>query len=125
MDDFEIIKKTPAQKAAERAERELIKKDTEALRHVLHSEKGRWFIMRLFESCHIFSSTFPDSDHTNRMLIHEGERRIALNIERRLVEDMESLSYKAKAEKEYFSFFTNMQKTIKAAEMERNDVNDF
>ena len=55
-------------------------KDTAALDYLLADARGRWFLMRLCERCHIHSTTYPDEDNINRMLVYEGERRIALNI---------------------------------------------
>lgn len=111
---------TPAEKAAERAERKMMQKDREGLEYILSDEKGRWFLMRLFERCHLLASTFPDADHTNRMILHEGERRVALQVEQSII-DIGGLSLKQKAEEEYYDWMKSQQNLIDAAETERKE----
>ena len=107
---------TAAGKAAQRADEAIAKKDAAALNYVLADENGRWFIMRLFEQCHLINTTFPPDDHTNRMLINEGERRVGLNLLERVVADMGALDAKQIAECEYFKFMTEQNMLIEAAE---------
>lgn len=61
-------------------DREQAEKDGRALDYLLSDEDGRWFLMRLFERCHIFSTTYPNEGDINQMMVWEGERRVALNI---------------------------------------------
>ena len=107
---------TPAGKAEQRADEAIAKKDLSALDYVLEDENGRWFIMRLFEQCHLINTTFPADDNTNRFLINEGERRVGLNLLERIVADMGALNAKQIAEREYFKFMTEQNMLIEAAE---------
>lgn len=111
-----INEMTPAEKAAQRADEAMARKDSMSLKYVLADEKGRWFVMRLFEQCHMINTTFPPDDHTNRMLINEGERRVGLNLLERIVGDMGALSAKQVAEREYFKFMNDQNQLIEAAE---------
>ena len=63
------------------------RRDENALRYLLADERGRWFISRMLERCHVFSSTIPDGD-MSRLLVSEGERRVGLE----LYENLRALS---------------------------------
>lgn len=119
--EFDLSIMTPAEKAAARAEQKRAKKDQQALEYLLSDEKGRWFLMRLFERCHMMGSTWPDEDHTNRMIIWEGERRVALGIQSSIVDDLHAVELKTQAEREYYEFMISEQKLIDAAENERKE----
>lgn len=119
----EITRLTPADRARLRAERRKLEKDTHSLKYILDDPRGRWFIMRLFEWCHMLDTTFTNEDHTNRMLVYEGERRVALNIQRCIIDSGE-LSMKVKAELEYYDFQKSMDNLIAAAEIERREQGD-
>lgn len=116
----DIHRQTPAEKARARAEHRKLKKDEIGLHYILADERGRWFLMRLFEQCHMLDTTFPDEDHTNRMLIFEGERRVAVNILDQIARGKE-LDSKLLAEKEYYDFFYEMDRLVAAADIERKE----
>lgn len=57
---------------------EEVRRDEAALRYLLADERGRWFISRMLERCHVFSTTA--NDDMNRMLLMEGERRVGVEL---------------------------------------------
>ena len=59
------------------------RRDEAALRYMLADERGRWFISRMLERCHVFTPTAYDD--INRMLINEGERRVGLELYDRML----------------------------------------
>lgn len=69
----------------------LIMRDEAALRYILASPDGRWFVSRLLQSCHIYSALGvyradgTSVMDTNAMLLQEGERRVGLNIRRNIL----------------------------------------
>lgn len=107
----------------EYAQREQEKKDSESLQYLLENEKGRWFIMRLFDRCHMMSSTYPDTDHTDRMLIAEGERRAALTVKNNIMQlgDDAVLQFQT-AEREYAAWQKRMQDMMESQEGEDKHV---
>ena len=66
-------------------------RDEAALKYVLASPDGRWFISRLLQSCHVFSALGvyrtdgTVAMDTNAMLLQEGERRVGLNVRRNII----------------------------------------
>lgn len=76
----QVLDTLKIQEMQELLDREQAEKDSRALDYMLSDEDGRWFLMRLFERCHIFSTTFPNEGDVNQMMVWEGERRVALNI---------------------------------------------
>ncbi len=105
------------------AQREQEKKDSDALNYLLTDEKGRWFLMRLFDRCHMMSSTYPDTDHTDRMLIAEGERRAALTVKNNIMQlgDDAVLQYQT-GEREYAAWQKRMQGMMDSQEGEEKHV---
>lgn len=107
---------------------EQAEKDKEALTYMLQDKAGRWFLMRLFERCHVFSSTFPDEGNVNTMLVWEGERRVALTIMNNinLLGDAYA-KLKQAAEEEYNSFQSRAAYLMQLAEQnEKGDsTNEF
>ena len=90
-------------------------KDKEALLYMLKEPEGRWFLMRLFERCHLISDApFPE-DNVHRLLIMEGERRVGLHIKNLVTDD---LAAKQQAESEYYAFMNELESLIRAAEKE-------
>ncbi len=95
-------------KRIENLRAEEIRRDKAALRYILSDERGRWFISRMLERCHVFSATA--NDDTNRMLIMEGERRVGVE----LYENLRMLTFidetggcekqRRTAEAEYYRF---------------------
>lgn len=57
---------------------EEMRRDEAALRYLLADARGRWYISRMMERCHVFGTTAHDD--TNRMLIMEGERRVGVEL---------------------------------------------
>ncbi|WP_313994620.1 hypothetical protein [uncultured Selenomonas sp.] len=98
-------------------------KDKAALLYMLKEPEGRWFLMRLFERCHLISDApFPE-DNVHRLLIMEGERRVGLHIKNLVTDDLASLASlaaKQQAESEYYTFMNELESLIRAAEKEEN-----
>lgn len=93
-------------------------KDRAALLYLLDRQEGRWFLMRLFERCHLISDApFPE-DNVHRLLIMEGERRVGLHIKNLVTDDLASLAAKQQAESEYYAFMNELENLIRAAEKE-------
>ena len=96
---------------------EQTEKDTKALQYLLESPHGRWFLMRLFDQCHMLSTTYPDEGQINQMLIWEGERRVALNIQNNInMLGPETVAFKQMAEREYTSYMANAAYMLQLAE---------
>lgn len=113
--------KTRLQRAVDRANAKREAKDEKGLRYLLADERGRWFLMRLFERCHMLDTTFPQEDHTNRMLVYEGERRVALRIQHEIMarEDIEDSMEQAR--REYNAFWRSEQAVINAIDQEEKE----
>lgn len=56
------------------------RRDENALRYLLDDARGRWFLSRMMERCHVFSSTIPADGDMSRVLVAEGERRVGLEL---------------------------------------------
>lgn len=92
-------------------------KDEEALRYMLATEEGRWFVMRLFERCHIFSTTCPETSRPQEYFLWEGERRAALQTMQAIsMLGREGLDARHKAESEYYEFEKQIERLRKEAE---------
>lgn len=101
----------------ETLEQEQIIKDSEALRYILEDSRGRWFLMRLFDRCHMLSTTCPDEGQVNQMLIWEGERRVALNILSNVnLLGPDAVNARQLAEREYTSYNANAAYLLRLAE---------
>ena len=88
------------------ADEKVAAKDRAALLHLLDAAEGRWFLMRLFERCH---------------LVKEGERRVGMYIKSILTQNAALLAAKQKAETEYHAFMQEMQSLIRAAEQNEEE----
>lgn len=58
--------------------------DRDALREVLGTRAGRWLIMRLFDSCHVFERTMTGNSWT---YFNEGARDVGLQLRGRIIRD--------------------------------------
>ncbi len=56
------------------------RRDEEALKYMLSDERGRWFLSRMLERCHVFSSTYSILSDVNNMMVMEGERRVGVEL---------------------------------------------
>lgn len=54
---------------------DMAKRDRAALLELLGSPLGRWFLMRLFDRCYLFSDTFTGNSKTFQL---EGMRKVGL-----------------------------------------------
>jgi len=67
-------------KRIEHLREEEARRDENALRYLLADERGRWFLSRMMERCHVFSSVIPADGNMHRVLVSEGERRVGLEL---------------------------------------------
>ena len=97
-------------------------KDKAALLYMLNEPEGRWFLMRLFERCHLISDApFPE-DNVHRLLIMEGERRVGLHIQNLITSDVEALASKQMAESEYHALMNELKAMISAVETKEETI---
>ena len=97
-------------------------KDRAALRYLLASEDGRWFLMRFFERCHLISAANPSVAVDSEFFVWEGERRsglATLNAVCSLGE--EALAGKQLAEREYYAFQREQDRLRREAEEGDNE----
>ena len=97
-------------------------KDRAALLYLLDAPDGRWFLMRLFERCHLTGGgPFPE-DNVNRLLVMEGERRVGLHIQNIITDDLVALAAKQKAESEYHALMKEIEEMISAADKKEETI---
>ena len=89
------------------------RKDAASIDYMLDDEKGRWFLMRLMDNCHIFNSLYTGAEDTNKLLIFEGERRAALTIRNNICSLPDGLAMLQQAEAEYADWKHHVQEIIK------------
>lgn len=95
-------------KRIENLRAEEARRDEAALRYLLADKNGRWFISRMLERCHVFSSTADGN--ANRMMVMEGERRVGVELYENLRmlsaldESGECAKNRSLAEAEYVGF---------------------
>lgn len=74
-------------KQAERAKREQLRVaslDRAALKAVLGTKEGRWFLMRLLDECRVFERTMTGNSWT---YFNEGGRDVGLRLRGRIIRD--------------------------------------
>ena len=103
------------------ADQKVEAKDRSALLYMLDDPAGRWFMMRLFERCHLVNSRLFSEENVNRLLVMEGQRRVGLHIQNLITSDPATLAAKQKAESEYHAFMSEMDTLIKAAETKEEE----
>ena len=77
-------------------EKEVIRLDDEALHYLLHSRKGRWFLMRLL-------------DNMNMTAFNEGRRSLGMEYLGMLIQTPQRIKLKQKAEMEYAEIKSRME----------------
>lgn len=78
---------------------EIRRLDEQALRSVLKSKEGRWFLMRLLDATRLNSSSFTGNSTT---FFNEGRRAIGIELLDRVKElGIEAVKLKQKGEMEY------------------------
>lgn len=83
-------------------QQEIRRRDEQALRDILSSESGRWFLMRLLDSSHVLGSCFTGNSTT---FFNEGRREVGLQILRDVTNlGLEAVKLKQKAEIEYIEY---------------------
>lgn len=103
------------------ADQKVAAKDRTALLHLLDTVEGRWFLMRLFERCHLVKNTSFLTSDLKDLLVKEGERRVGMYIESILTQNAALLAAKQKAETEYHAFMQEMESLIRAAEQDEEE----
>lgn len=89
-------------------EKEVIRLDDEALHYLLHSRKGRWFLMRLLDRSYINMRTF-DPDNMNMTAFNEGRRSLGMEYLGMLIQNPQRIKMKQKAEMEYAEIKSRME----------------
>lgn len=89
-------------------EKEVIRLDDEALHYLLHSRKGRWFLMRLLDRAYINMRTF-DPDNMNLTAFNEGRRSLGIEYLGMLIQTPQRIKLKQKAEMEYAEIKSRME----------------
>ncbi len=90
------------------------KKDDEALQMLLDCPWGRWFLMRLFDRCLLFSDGFTGNSTT---FFNEGMRKVGLMF----LADIKALGFegvmqKQLAEREYVQFQLDLENLLNKKE---------
>lgn len=86
-------------------------KDEKALKALLKTADGRWFLMRLFDMTEINADTFTGNSQT---FYKEGKRRIGVELLRQIAAmGIEGIKLKQRAELEYIEY---QEKARKIAE---------
>lgn len=79
------------------------KKDEAALKEILSSEAGRWFIMRLFDNTFLNSTTYVGNGGWS--IFNEGKRAVGVNISRKIIAlGTTGINARQLAEREYIDF---------------------
>lgn len=115
-------RRTPADEMRRLADERITEKDRTALHALMAGEEGRWFLMRLFERCHMVGGgAFPEGD-VHRLLMMEGERRVGLHLQNLVMADPVLLAEKQRAETEYYALMHDLVAGIAAAEEKEDEV---
>lgn len=98
---------------------ELRRRDEEALRSLLKSKEGRWFLMRLFDLTKVTQSCFTGNSHT---FYNEGKRDVGLAVMRDIAAlGLDGIKFKQKAELEYIETQYKAQEIAKDYLKEESD----
>ena len=116
-----VYEGAPADQMRRIADGKIAVKDRAALLYLLDAPEGRWFLMRLFERCHLLGGVLP-ADDVNVLLIREGERRVGLHIQKLVTDDPAALSARQEAEREYYAFLHELQELIAAVESKEEGI---
>ena len=80
---------------------EIHRLDQNALKSILKSTEGRWFLMRLLDATGVNSNSFTGNSTT---FFNEGKRQVGLELLARIQEiGLDAVKLKQKAELEYIS----------------------
>lgn len=83
-------------------QQEIRRRDNEALKDILSSDSGRWFLMRLLDNSHVLGSCFTGNSTT---FFNEGRREVGLQILRDITMlGIDAVKLKQKAEIEYIEY---------------------
>lgn len=84
-------------------------KDLKAIKYLLNNDCGRWYLARLFDRCHLTTTTF-DIEKSNNVLVSKGEREIAdIVINMIACIGIKGIVLKQKAQQEYTDWQERMQ----------------
>lgn len=93
------------------SEKEIMRLDDEALDYLLHSRKGRWFLMRLLDRTYINSQTF-NPENEGLTAYNEGRRGVGLEYLGMMIRDTKRIAMKQKAEKEYTAVKSRLGRSL-------------
>lgn len=101
---------------------EMADKDKACLLELLSSSWGRWFLMRLFDRCYLFSDTFTGNSKTFQL---EGMRKVGLLYLQDISSlGVEAIKLKQEAELEYVKAQEEFLKLIEAG-IEKEEFRSF
>ena len=98
-----------ANQIAERKRLHMLRLDNDALMSVMDTKEGRWSMMRLFDKCNLFQSTFTGNSQT---FFNEGVRWVGLQYLNALKSTKHGLELYHTAEKEYAAEFDKYNQLI-------------
>lgn len=85
-------------------------RDENAMNYVMATPEGRWFVGRLLDNCHLFSSMSEE-----RLAVNEGERRVGLIVRNNIMSMPDGMELFHQMEKE-------MAKVAELHEIIRDDI---
>ena len=96
------------------------KKDEAALKEILSSEAGRWFIMRLFDNTFLNSTTYVGNGGWS--IFNEGKRAVGVNINRKIIAlGADGINARQLAEREYIDFRMRCAKNATVQEKDNEE----
>lgn len=99
MNIYRTIDSENLSREQERHRQAMFDKDQESLEFLLSDPSGRWFLMRLFDKCKLFSDTFTGN---SRSFYLEGMRNVALMYLQEISQlGLKGIEAKQLAEREY------------------------
>lgn len=93
------------------------RRDEEAIGFVMSDPRGRWFVSRLLERCHCSMSNAAYTD-INKLVLHEGERRIGVDMLNNIEQLENGLSLRHAMEDERAAFYRWLASVVNVKENE-------
>lgn len=90
---------------------EIARQDKAAYDYMLSDPRGRWFLMRLFDSTYLNATTFTGNSQS---FFNEGKRAVGVNVYKKIVELLgtEGITLRQKAELEYIKVQRDAERLI-------------
>lgn len=90
---------------------EIARQDKAAYEYMLNDKRGRWFLMRLFDSTYLNATTYTGNSQS---FFNEGKRAVGVNVYKKIVELLgtEGITLRQKAELEYIKVQRDAERLI-------------